>query len=349
MTEMLHLPVTDRSAWKVADMERDRSWVYELTADALAEIDGAIAAVGARGLRAGEFAAADFDLPILKGVMRSVLDQVQNGRGAALIRGLPVEKYDADVLSSLLWGLGIQIGRPLPQRASLNLGGVRDNLIAHITDQGLDYNAPNVNGSATSAEQLPHTDPADVVALLCVRKARSGGISRVVSAVTLHNDVLERAPDLLGPLYDGYLYDMRGDAANSSGQEVTDGRIPIFTYHAGKLSCVFNAKMIETAQRKLGTALPMRERAALDLLLERALAPENRLDMDLQPGDLQIISNYTMLHARTGWVEQADPALRRLMLRLWLRVEGFRDIAPGVASGYVRGSTVDVGAAAAQY
>lgn len=81
MTEMLHLPVTDRSAWKVADMERDRSWVYELTADALAEIDGAIAAVGARGLRAGEFAAADFDLPILKGVMRSVLDQVQNGRG----------------------------------------------------------------------------------------------------------------------------------------------------------------------------------------------------------------------------------------------------------------------------
>lgn len=349
MTEVLQQAVTDRSAWKVADMEQDRSWVYELSADALAEIDRAIAAVGARGLRAGEFSAAEFDLPILRPLMQSVLRQVRDGRGAALVRGLPVEKYDADVLSTLLWGLGIQVGRPLPQRASLNLGGVRDNLIAHITDQGLDYNAPNVNGSATSAEQLPHTDPADVVALLCVRKARSGGISRVVSAVTLHNDILERRPDLLQPLYDGYVYDMRGDAANASGAEVTDGRIPVFTYHGGKLSCVFNAKMIETAQRKLGGALPAREREALDLLIDRALDPVNRLDMDLQPGDLQIISNYTMLHARSGWIEQADPAKRRLMLRLWLRVEDFRDIAPGVASGYVRGSKVDVATAAANY
>ncbi|BBK41185.1 hypothetical protein STVA_12050 [Allostella vacuolata] len=349
MTDMLRQPVTDRSAWKVADMERDRSWVYELTPEALAEIDAALGAVERRGLKVGEFGTGDFALPGLEGLLSRAMAEVRDGRGAALIRGLPVEKYGPDALSTLLWGLGIHVGRPLPQRASLNLGGVRDNLIAHITDQGLDYNALNVNGSATSAEQQPHTDPADVVALLCVRKAKAGGISRVVSAVTIHNDILATRPDLLEPLYDGYLYDLRGDAANSSGQQVTDGRIPVFTYHAGQLSCVFNAKMIETAQRKLGTELPEREREAYQTFLARALDPANRLDMDLQPGDLQIISNYTMLHARTGWVEEGDPARRRLMLRLWLRVEDFRDTAPGVASGYVRGSTVDVGRAAAAY
>ncbi len=349
MTEILQEPVTDRSAWKVADMERDRSWVHVLSDEVLAELDRAVAVVEAKGLRAGEFGQAEFALPTLKALLDSALAEVRDGRGAVLIRGLPVEKYGAEVLSSILWGLGIYLGKPLPQRASLNLGGVRDNLIAHITDQGLDYNALNVNGSATSAEQLPHTDPADVVALLCVRKAKAGGISRVVSATTIHNDILANRPDLLAPLYEGYLYDLRGDAANSSGQVTTDGRIPVFTYHADRVSCVFNAKMIETAQRKLGTELPPREREAYEWFLRLALDPANRLDMDLQPGDLQIISNYTMLHARTGWVEEGDPSQRRLMLRLWLKVEDFRDTAPGVTSGYVRGSTVDVGRAAVQY
>ncbi len=342
MTEILRELVTDRSAWKVADMERDRSWVRMLSAEARAELEAALAAVARKGLRAGEFDSADFALRTLRAELDAALAEVRDGRGAVLVRGFPVQKYDDVTLSSLLWGVGIHLGKPMPQRASLNLGGVRDNLIAHITDQGLDYNAPNVNGSATSAEQQPHTDPADVVALLCVRKAKAGGISRLVSATTIHNDILATRPDLLAPLYEGYLYDLRGDAANSPDQQVTDGRIPVFTYHGDKLSCVFNAKMIETAQKKLGTALPSRESEAYQAFLDRALDPVNRLDMDLEPGDLQIVSNYTMLHARTGWAEERDPARRRLMLRLWLRVENFRDIAPGVASGYVRGSTVDV-------
>ncbi len=342
MTEILRELVTDRSAWKVADMERDRSWVRVLSVEARAELDQALATVAAKGLRAGEFDRTDFALPTLRTELEAALAEVRDGRGAVLVRGFPVQKYDADMLSSLLWGVGLHLGQPMPQRASLNLRGVRDNLIAHITDQGLDYNAPNVNGSATSAEQQPHTDPADVVALLCVRKAKAGGISRLVSATTIHNDILATRPDLLAPLYEGYLYDLRGDAANSPNQQVTDGRIPVFTCQGDQLSCVFNAKMIETAQKKLGTALPPREREAYQVFLDRALDPVNRLDMDLEPGDLQIVSNYTMLHARTGWVEEGDPAKRRLMLRLWLRVENFRDIAPGVASGYVRGSTVDV-------
>jgi hypothetical protein len=41
--------------------------------------------------------------------------------------------------------------------------------------------------------------------------------------------------------------------------------------------------------------------------------------MDLQPGDIQLINNYTILHSRTGFVDGPEPHQQRHMLRLWLK------------------------------
>ena len=40
--------------------------------------------------------------------------------------------------------------------------------------------------------------------------------------------------------------------------------------------------------------------------------------MDLEPGDVQLLSNHTVLHARTDYEDYSEPELKRHLLRLWI-------------------------------
>jgi alpha-ketoglutarate-dependent taurine dioxygenase len=63
------------------------------------------------------------------------------------------------------------------------------------------------------------------------------------------------------------------------------------------------------------------EQALLELYDRLAASPEIYLDMWLQPGDIQLISNHTVVHARTAYEDYPEPARRRHLLRLWLSLE----------------------------
>jgi hypothetical protein len=202
-----------------------------------------------------------------------------------------------------------------------------------------------VHGSATSAEQAPHTDPADVVGLLCVRPVPNGGLSRIASAMTVFNELRAHRPDLVEVLLEGYAHDLRDQQAPQVGTRVTPRRIPVYSEFAGKLSCVFNSKTVLTAEKKTGVPLSEIEREALDAVVDLALSDDLRLDMALETGDLQLLNNYTMLHSRTAW-QDTGPESRRVMMRLWLKVPNARALAPGVAGGYSSGAHYDVGAQA---
>jgi hypothetical protein len=317
----------------------DTGWIIRLTPDEAGELASATGAVRERGLRPAEFAQQDFPLPLLGPKLERALDELDSGRGLVLLRGLPVHENDEDGAALLLWGLSLHLGRALRQHPRVNPRGYRDDLIAHIVDQGLDYGAPNVHGSATNAEQMPHSDPADVVGLLCVRPAASGGLSRVASAASVYNALLAQRPHLLDVLYRGFQHDLRGQH-HSDASAVTP-RIPVYSWHAGRLSCVFNSKTILTAQQKTGVALTPLERQAIDAVIELALHPRLCYDMQLQSGDLQLLNNYTVLHSRTAWTDP-HPARRRTMLRVWLKIPVTRPLAPNAIGGYSTGSHYDI-------
>lgn len=325
---ILRTPITDACAWRGPELATDRSWIWTLDSDELAEIDAALRAVTRRDLRPGEFAREDFPLDKLAVRLQRLLGELEDGRGFVLLRGLPVERYDIEQLLRIYWGLGVWLGLPMPQRAVLNLSGIRDDLIAHITDQGHDINGRNVHGSATRADQIPHVDPADVVALLCVRPAKSGGLSRIASASAIYNELLARHPEYLEVLYRGFRLDLRGEVREGVDVEVTPEPTPVYSYFADKLSINFNARMIRTGQEKLGRELDALERAAIDEIITLAGDPAMRLDMDFRPGDIQFLNNYAILHSRTGWEDHDDPKQRRLLLRLWLNVANARALTP---------------------
>lgn len=329
--EIRRTPIEHPSAWRGVDVANDPAWRIALGPAEVAEVEQALAGVQRRGLHAGDFAADDFPLPTVEAILRRCRDDVLTGRGFVLLRGLPVEGRDLETIRTLYWGIGLRLGTPVTQ----NLAG---DLMAEISDRGLDVNALNVKPSQTNAEQRPHSDPTDMVALLCVRRPKSGGLSRIASSLAIYNEILAHRPDYLDVLYRGFHHDLRGDASKDSAYGVTPRPIPIYRCRDGVVSSVFNASTIKDAQRRMPAGVPAHEMAAVDHIVALAHRDDLRLEMDFRPGDLQILNNYTVLHWRTAFVDGADAARKRLLYRFWVNVPGSRPIDPAMAAGYITGA-----------
>jgi hypothetical protein len=162
---------------------------------------------------------------------------------------------------------------------------------------------------------------------LCLRAAASGGLSSIVSAVTIHNEILKRRPDCLAPLYRGFHYIRREAALSESA--VTPYRLPVFGARDGLLSVRLIRNQINAACAKTGIPLEPIEQAALDLFDQLAQDPDIHLDMDLQAGDIQFCNNYVVLHSRTSYVDFPQAERRRHMIRLWLTMDERRPLAAG--------------------
>jgi len=328
-----HQRVTDASAWYGPAMARDKSWAVPLTDAMRAELLAATAVLRTRGLGTGGFGRDDFPIPLTAPVLADAMDQVLHGRGFVLLRRLPIEGLDEATLKTLYWGIGQYLGTPVTQ----NKAG---DLIATITDLGLDVNALNVKPSLTNAEQRPHTDPGDVVTLLCVNAAKSGGLSRIASSTTIYNEILSTHPDELDFLFRGFHHDLRGDASDAAPFGCTPRPVPVYGWRDGKLSCVFNASTIKDAQRRMGRLVPEAEMRAVDRMTDLARSDALRLDMEFAPGDMQLLNNYTIVHWRTAFQDHPETERRRRLFRFWLSVDDARPLDPLMTSGNIMGATV---------
>lgn len=331
MDEILRSPIEAPSAWLAEDYGRDASWMDILTPDEIADLDQALARLDAAGLQWPDFGKDEFDIPLLGRRLQRILAEIRSGRGFALIRGIPVRRYGPTQLRNLYWGIGSHLGEVISQNA-------KGHLIGEVKDSGANYADPNVRGYTTRAFLRPHSDSADVVGLFCLRKAHSGGTTTISSSMAIYNTLLREHPEYLQVLYDGFQYDLRGEGATGKTEEVSNNRLPVFSYHEGRLSCRFNPKAIETAPIKTGAQLSEQQLAAVHYIEALALDPRYRLDMLLEPGDIQLIDNYSVLHSRDDFIDHDDPDERRLLLRMWINIFDGRQLAPRFANRYNTGT-----------
>ncbi|HSW17207.1 MAG TPA: TauD/TfdA family dioxygenase [Ramlibacter sp.] len=320
---------TDASAWRGSDLKADTSWVHRLDAEEIAEIDRAFREVKARGLSWGAFGKELFPLPRLARKLATVDDEVRHGRGFALIKGFPVQRYTVDELKTIYWGLGVHMGEVI----SHNVAG---DFVAAVTDLGLNSRDPNRRNNTTNQLLDPHTDLADVVALLCVERAKEGGMSSLVSSVAVHNEIVRNHPEYLEALYEGFYHDYRGYGPTADPNEVTATPIPVFEYNNGRVNCAFAKKIIETGAKKRGVPLTPLQQAAVDYVHELGIREDMRIDMMLEPGDIQIINNYATLHARTDYVDH-DDGRKRYLLRMWINLPDNVQLSPDFAAFVRRG------------
>jgi hypothetical protein len=295
-------------------------WKFALTAAHVDELLRATEAVA--HLPLSDIRAEDFALPTLGAALPAVVDDLVHGRGFVLLRGVPVSGLDAADLERLYWGLGCHLGVGIPQNGS-------GDMLVHVRDQGLDFADPEVRGYQTSAALDFHSDSSDVVGLLCVHPASEGGVSAIVSAAAVYNAAIERRPDLVDVLCADWWWDRR-----QKDLDTTFFERRIFAVDDGTIVSYYGRAHIESATRGAQIpALTAQQLEALDLLDELANDPQLRLDMPFQPGDIQLLNNYKIWHARTDYVDFPEPERKRVLYRLWLRMRADIDLPPDFAIG----------------
>jgi hypothetical protein len=315
------------SAWVGAELARHpERWTYTLSAGEIAEIEAAVAKVRGRDL-AG-LTRADFSLPTLAPVLDGLRDEVLNGRGFVLLRGLPVEGRPIAASAAAYWAIGLHFGNPRSQNAM-------GHLLGHVRDLGLATADPNVRTYQTTERQHFHTDSCDIVGLLCLKTAKSGGLSSITSSMAIYNEMARRRPDLAARLFRPFATDRRGEVPAGKDRYFS---IPVYNDHAGYLSAIYSRTYINSGQRFAeAPRLAPEDIAALDLFDDLANDKELRLDMEFRPGDMQFVHNHTCLHDRTAFVDWPEPEQKRHLLRLWLAAPGARPLPPVYAERY--GST----------
>jgi hypothetical protein len=342
---LLDEPITGPAVWRGEDLAGSTDWVRPFSAAALAEIDAALRAVQARGLAWRDVRTADFPLPGVSAALAQVNRDLEWGRGLVLLRGLPVERYSDEELRTIWWGLGCHLGTAVPQNAHGELiGEVRDEV--RLYGEVVEPAVPRSEGVTSRAKARSsgplrwHTDRCDVVGLLCVRAARRGGTSRVVSVPAVSNAIRGRRPDLHALLCADYHRSRQGEEV---GGEVSCYALPIFAMRDGKFTTQYSRTFVEAAQKIAGIPrLTAAQDEALDLLA--SVCDEYGYEMALEPGDIQLLNNHVIYHGRTAYEDAPEAGRDRLLMRLWLAPPGSRPLPEGfevlwgtTRSGAVRG------------
>lgn len=292
-------------------------WVIALSDAEIAEIELAADCAADQGRPIVEITRHNFRLPKLGPKIERISEQLINGIGFVLLRRIPVEQYSLRQVATMFYGIGAHLGNPRMQNAE-------GHVLGHVRDLDMRSDEPDVRIYQTNERQTFHTDSADVVGLLCLKKAKRGGESLLVSAVTIYNEMLRMRPDLVSLLFDPIATDRRGETPDGMQPFFS---IPVYNWYREFLTVMYQRQYIESAQRFDDALQLTREHVqALDLFDELANNPELNLSMQLEPGDMQFVYNHGLLHDRTGFEDWPDVEDRRHLLRLWLSVPNDRPL-----------------------
>lgn len=312
-----HRRIGGPAAWRGPEIARQGGWEHRLSAAEIEDLAAALAAAKTVAKPTTALTAADFPLPVFGETLASLRRELRDGRGFALIRGLPIDRFSEIERETIFFGLGAHLGRAVSQNA-------HGELLGYVFDQGRTHAMANTRGYQTKADLTFHTDRCDLVGLLCHRAAKAGGESSVVSTIAIHDEILRTRPDLLPLLYRGFHYGEREAADSATG--VSAARIPVYSEAEGVVSCRFISRAIELAWKR-GVVAGPEEVEAVELVKYYTEHPDFRLDMVLEAGDMQFCNNYVTAHARTAFEDFPEPERRRLMVRLWLSFHDPRPLA----------------------
>ena len=314
-------PITGPCAWRGAELKRSTEWIHRLDDTERAELDAALARV--RGRELLTLARADFPLPTFGPALERIRHELLHGRGFALLRGIDGHAYRD--LATIYWGIGLHVGTAVSQNAA-------GHLLGHVRDAGRDEHDPNARIYQTTKRQTYHTDSCDIVGLLCVNKAKRGGLSSLASSVTVYNEMRARRPKLAAALFEPFCFDRRG--------EIPDGLdpwyvTPVFNWYGGLLTTMYVRRYIESAQRFAEVPrLTAVQREALDLFDAIVEDPALNLFIEFEPGDIQLVHNHQIVHDRTEFEDWPEPERKRHLLRLWLCPPDGRPLPPSFIPRY---------------
>jgi hypothetical protein len=311
-------------AWHAEDVADPAGWSVELTPQDHRELDHALARAKAVSDNLLEIDRDAFPLEGLAGKIGAIERELIDGRGFVRISALDVARYSDDDLTLLYWGIGMHLGDPWPQNK-------HGHVMGDVTDQGRKSGDPESRGNEIGLVRLDyHTDGSDLVGLMCLRAAKSGGLSCVANAVAIYNDLLDTRPDLIAALYEKLPWDLRGEQPPGSPPFYTRA---VCADHDDRLFIRFIPPYIRASQRHPeAPRLSPLAIEALDRVSAMANDPRYNVYMDLRPGEMQFINNYHVLHGRTAYEDDVAAGIKRHLKRLWLATRLLQSRPPGLGA-----------------
>ena len=298
------------AVWKGPELDWTNEGLHLLNDAELKEIDHALQHLKSLGnLDFPEITPATFPLETVGQLMRDLPAFLSKGRGFLMLRGLPREKYSDDDMARIYVGLGSYVSRPVTQSY---LG----DLIGHVMD--VSDLEPKSRGYRKGGGQLMHTDSCDIIGLMCLRTALSGGESRISSALAVHNHLLEHRPDLLEVLREGLFLKRTDEDGRRATRTFSEFKVPFFSGEGADTICYLPTGYARLAEKSGERPYSPLESEALYQVRKIAASPEFYLDMGFKDGDIQFLNNRVMVHGRTDYQDAKALEDRRHLMRLWL-------------------------------
>ncbi len=333
------IDVGSPAEWRVADLEADRRWVFAIDDDARAHVARIVKAAYVADRPLFDYRREDFDFGAAWSTIAAAIREAHDGRGIALVRGLPRQGLSEQEFELMNWAIGLHVGVARPQ-------GLASQYISAVRDIGTDYRAASGRGYSSNAKLDFHVDGADLVTLSCYNKAKSGGRSMVTSGLTARRQLIEERPDLAEIAHQNFYFSRQNEQAPDEGPYYGQ---PLFDTADGRLFCKWNRNRVQSAQKLDGVPrLTGRQHETMDLLDAILRRREFMFTMYLEPGDLQVLNNHLMLHSRTDYEDFEAPERKRALYRLWLAPpdsvrlpeswgDFYRSVEPGTVRGGIRG------------
>lgn len=320
-------PISSPAVWQTADLAEHREWTIELTDEQRHELVSAARDARAAGRTVATLTRADASLPSMRTTLDEVVDALSRGRGFVLLKRFPTDLLAQAEVELAYFALGLHLGTPVSQDSA-------GTLLGHVRDERVERTGPEVRLYRTRERQDFHTDGADVIGLLCLHGARSGGESKLASSYAVYNEILRRRPDLLEVLYEPMWWDRNGE---ESPGEAPAFALPILHDVDGRPRFFYIGWYIRDAQRHPDVPrLTTSQREALTLIETIANDPTFHVAMDFEPGDIQLLNNAVILHSREAYEDDDDLDQRRHLLRLWLQAHDFASVETKLRAGVPR-------------
>jgi hypothetical protein len=325
MNEQNIEPVTGRKVWCGYEMLETKDWIYYLDEVELRAIDESIQKLKTTDLPLESTVIGHVAHPVLKQMAKKWLDELNAGKGFIFARGFDAAGYSKEDAARGYWAIGLHMGSATPQ----SRGG---GYLGHIKDVQAENPGKKLRLYQTTKGQDFHVDGSDIVGLLCLNRAKRGGLSQIVSSMTVYNEIVAKRPDLVPLMFQPVYWDLGNDAKPGDPPYVS---IPICSNVNGHLRFFYIGWYIRDAQRYPEVPrLTEAQNDMLELIEAAANDPKNYLDMDFQVGDMQFLKNSNILHSRTEYEDFEEPEKKRHLLRLWLTAEEFEDGDAVIRKGY---------------
>jgi hypothetical protein len=308
-------PITEPSAWTPADLRNGDEWEVHLGPLQVDDLLCALERVNRQVLPLDQITREAFALPNCESIILRIRQGLCTGRGFALMHGFPVEGHEREDIARMYWGFCAHLGLGVTQNS--------DGGLIHYVTEGRLRPSQGTRGVGNPGTVSLHVDLADCTSLLCVQQAADSPKSQLASSTQVHNELLQRSPEVLERFYQGFAWD-RQNEHGSTETPTTGYRVPVFSQHSAQVSCRYNRNWITKAAQR-GDGFSTQETALLDLF--DALARENRFEFPFLPGDVQFVNNYVVLHGRARHTSAPSEAEARVLMRVWFNIDEIRPFA----------------------